>query len=120
MKRSIQLIFLLLVSCSTNEQRAQSTAVSVTTFATVDPSVKKQVAGFLADYFALNQTLIDDDFPGAKLAAISFIKTANGFDISKLNPEQLDFYLVHSATLKKWQETIKVQTGLVKMLKMIE
>jgi len=95
---------MVLISCSSHEQKSGSSAVSIPTFTTIDPSVKAQVAGLLTDYFTLNQTLIEDNLAGAKEAAISFTKTASGFDISRLSPEQLDFYLVHSSTLKSGLE----------------
>ncbi|HZY81164.1 MAG TPA: DUF3347 domain-containing protein [Cyclobacteriaceae bacterium] len=93
-------VIFLCVSCSTKDQDAQNTSVSIPVFASIDQSVKTQITGFLTDYFALNKTLIEDNLDAAKVASASFATTANSFNIEKLSPEQLDFYLVQSSNLK--------------------
>jgi Cu(I)/Ag(I) efflux system membrane fusion protein len=95
-----------LASCSTKSDESQA-AISISAFSDVDPSVKFQVAGFLTDYFAVNEMLIEDSLGGAKLAAAAFSQTAKNFNIEKLNPEQLDFYLVHSSDLKTSLESLE-------------
>jgi membrane fusion protein, copper/silver efflux system len=103
---SILAVVLLLASCASKNQDSQDTAASIPSFTSVDQSIKSQVAGFLADYFALNKMLIEDSLAGAKDAASRFGMTASSFNIEKLSPEQLDFYLVHSANLKSSLESL--------------
>ncbi|MEI9920883.1 MAG: DUF3347 domain-containing protein [Bacteroidota bacterium] len=98
MKRVIILfIIALLAGCSSKEREAKN---PVSAFDSVDPSTRSQIAGLLNDYFTLNQSLILDSLAGAKLAASKFSETAKNFNVEKLTPEQLDFYLVHSSDLK--------------------
>ena len=74
-------------------------ANGVKPFENVDASVKTQINGFLKDYFALNQALIEDNQEGAKAAAKKLSETINKFDMSKLMGEQMDFYHTQRATL---------------------
>lgn len=106
MNRSILLVLLLLISCTAKDKQVQDANVTIPDFTAVDQSIKTQVSGLLTNYFALNETLIKDNFADAKLAAASFSQVANNFNISKLSPEQLDFYLVHSSTLKSALEDL--------------
>ncbi len=71
---------------------AESAKMEVKVFENVDASVKSQINGFLTDYFALNQTLIEDNQDGAKAAAKKLSETVRKFDMSKLEGEQMDFY----------------------------
>ena len=76
-------------------QEAKTAEVSkedVKVFENVDASVKTQINGFLDDYFALNKTLIEDNQDNAKAAARKLSETVKGFDMSKLEGEQMDFY----------------------------
>src|SRR6267142_4399263 len=106
---------LLLLACSSRKQEdkkgetgkmemadtkpAEKTPASVKVFENVDPSVKAQLSGFLLDYFAINQALIEDNKDGAKAAAKKFSEAVTKFDMSKLMGEQMDFYHVQLATL---------------------
>src|SRR5258706_7096218 len=71
----------------------------VKVFGNVDPSVRTQLNGFLQDYFAINQALIEDNKDGAKAAAKKFSEAVTQFDMSKLMGEQMDFYHVQLAKL---------------------
>src|SRR5882672_2273805 len=73
--------------------------VVIKAFENVDVSVKKQINGFLTDYFALNQSLIEDNQDGAKAAAKKLSETVRKFDMSKLMGEQMDFYHTQLAKL---------------------
>ena len=73
----------------------------VKAFENVDSSVKEQINGFLEGYFALNQALIEDNQDRAKAAAKKLSETINGFDMSKLMGEQMDFYHVQVAKLNQ-------------------
>ncbi len=70
-------------------------------FDNVDASVKTQLNGFLTDYFALNQSLIEDNQDGAKAAAKKLSKTISKFDMSKLMGDQMDFYHIQLARLNQ-------------------
>jgi Cu(I)/Ag(I) efflux system membrane fusion protein len=100
MKRFIPLLIVLAVACSTRDQESQSQTNTITAFRSVDPSVKLQIATFLTDYLELSKMLIEDSLAGAKTAASAFNETTRKFNIEKLSPEQLDFYLIHSSYLK--------------------
>jgi hypothetical protein len=79
---------------------AEATATTeVKMFENVDAAVKSQINGFLTDYFALNQSLIEDNQDGAKAAAKKLSETVNKFDMSKLVGEQMDFYHAQLAKL---------------------
>ena len=78
---------------------ATASATGVKTFDNVDPSVKAQINGFLSDYFALNQTLIEDNNEAAKAASKKLSETVAHFDMSKLMGEQMDFYHTQVAKL---------------------
>ena len=73
-------------------QAEGSSAVEIKVFENVDASVKTQINGFLADYFVLNQSLIEDNQDAAKAAAKKLSEAVNKFDRSKLLGEQMDFY----------------------------
>lgn len=73
----------------------------IKSFENVDASVKAQLNGFLADYFALNQSLIEDNQDGAKAAAKKLSETIGKFDMSKLMGEQMDFYHAQLAKLNQ-------------------
>lgn len=92
----------LIGACSSNKKeteshdmQAKSEAVvsqEIKTFDNVDPSVKTQIKGFLTDYFALNQALIEDNQEGAKAAAKKLSATIGKFDMANLAGDQMDFY----------------------------
>lgn len=86
------------------EKSATSSGDEIKVFENVDPSVKTQINGFLADYFAFNQALIEDNQDGAKAAAKKLSATINKFDMSKLAVEQMDFY---HAQLTKLNQGLK-------------
>ena len=84
------------------EMKAEAPSEAVTevkAFDQVDASVKAQINGFLTDYFALNQALIEDNQDGAKAAAKKLSETVIRFDMSKLMAEQMGFYHIQSAKL---------------------
>lgn len=70
-------------------------------FGNVDASVKTQLNGFLADYFALNQALIEDNQEAATVAAKKLSETIGKFDMSKLMGDQMDFYHTQLAKLNQ-------------------
>lgn len=76
-------------------------ASEIKTFVNVDASVKTQINGFLTDYFALNQSLIEDNQDRAKAAAKKLSETIGRFDMSKLMGEQMDFYHAQLAKLNQ-------------------
>ena len=91
------------------EMQADSTdeaTSEIKVFENVDASVKTQLSGFLSDYFALNKTLIEDNFDGAKVAAKKLGETVGKFDMTGLKGEQMDFY--HA-------QLTKLSTGLKAM-----
>ncbi len=97
MKLIIRLLVVVsIVSCSSKKQ----SEAPISSFDNVDASVKQQLNGFLTDYFALNQMLIEDSLAGAKSAAAAFAETAKTFNVEKLAPEQLDYYLDQTSDLK--------------------
>jgi Cu(I)/Ag(I) efflux system membrane fusion protein len=81
-----------LIACSPQKQEVATTEI--------DPAAKQQLAGFLTNYFSLNQALINDNLAGAKQVAATFSETTKNFDVSKLTGEQLDLYHLHSSNLK--------------------
>ena len=89
---------------STYATKADSSKTEIVAFENVDPSVKAQLNGFLADYFALNQALIEDNQDGAKSAAKKLAGTVGQFDMSKLQGDQMGFYHVQ---LYKIDESLK-------------
>lgn len=99
-------ILFLLASCASKDRDTQNSTTSISAFTDVDQSVKAQVNTLLDDYFSLNRMLIEDSLAGAKTAASTFSETAKKFNIEKLTPGQLDFYLVHSSDLKSGLETL--------------
>ncbi|HBK89859.1 MAG: DUF3347 domain-containing protein [Cyclobacteriaceae bacterium] len=80
---------------------SQGTAREIKTFDNVDPSVKSQINGFLADYFVLNKSLIEDNQDRARAAAKKLSETVSKFDMSKLAGEQMDFYHQQLAKLNQ-------------------
>ncbi len=86
-------------------EKAKTTETTeVKAFENVDASVKKQINGFLTDYFALNQALIEDNQDGAKASAKKLAVTVSQFDMTKLMGEQMDFYHVQQA---KFNQSLK-------------
>ncbi len=115
-------IMLLLVECSTKKQeekreegkkvemtdtKPEPTATEIKVFEKVDASVKTQINGFLRDYFALSQSLIEDNQDHAKAAAKKLLETVNKFDMSKLAGDQMDFYHAQRATLNQGLQGIR-------------
>jgi len=104
---------LLIFSCSGNKQESKETSsdsmsemksgatdtAPVTPFENVDPAVKSQINQFAAGYFALNKTLIEDNFDAAKNADQALSSTVEKFDMSALQGEQMDFYHSQAAIL---------------------
>lgn len=82
-------------------QAEATTPVDVKAFENVDASVKVQLNGFLTDYFALNQALIEDNQDGAKAAAKKLSETVIKFDMTKLEGEQMNFYHLQVAKLNE-------------------
>jgi Cu(I)/Ag(I) efflux system membrane fusion protein len=121
-------MILLLSECSTKKQEAQKEegdkmempdtkpaeqkATEVKVFENVDASVKTQLNGFLKDYFALNQSLIEDNQDHAKAAAKKLSETVNKFDMSKLMGEQMDFYHLQLAKLNEGLKGISESTDI--------
>ena len=97
-------------------EQAKDAKTSATTelkaFENVDPSVKVQINGFLADYFTLNQALIEDNQDGAKAAAKKLSGTVDKFDMSKLMGEQMDFYHAQLAKLNQGLKRIRGSTDI--------
>ncbi len=89
-----------------------ATPVEVKAFDNVDPSIKTQLNGFLADYFSLNQALIEDNQDGAKAAAKKLSETVNKFDMSKLVGEQMDFYHAQQTKLNQGLKGISTSTDI--------
>ena len=125
---ALAMIFLL-SECSTKKQEeqkeeegdkmempdakpAEQKATEVKGFENVDASVKIQLKGFLKDYFALNQSLIEDNQDHAKAAAKKLSETVNKFDMSKLMGEQMDFYHAQLATLNQGLKGISESTDI--------
>jgi len=75
-------------------------ATEIKSFENVDPTVKTQLNGFLTDYFAFNQALIEDNQDGAKAAAQKLSASVDKFDMSKLQGEQMEFYHAQAAKLE--------------------
>lgn len=78
-------------------------ASEIKAFENVDPTVKVQINGLLANYFAVNKALIEDNNEVAKTEAKTFADNLTKFDMSKLAGEQMDFYHTQLA---------KISTGL--------
>jgi hypothetical protein len=76
----------------TDAKAVEESPVEIKPFENVDANVKVQINGFLEDYFAINQALIEDNQDGAKAAAKTLFETVKKFDMSKLVGEQMDFY----------------------------
>ncbi len=93
-----------------DHMEAEAVAAPVTeikTFENVDASVKSQFNGFLADYFSLNKSLIEDNQEGVKKTATKLAETIAKFDMSKLAGEQMDFYHAQLAILNDGLKSIK-------------
>lgn len=82
-------------------KKDDAAAVEVKSFENIDASVKTQLNGFLADYFLLNQALIEDNQDGAKAAAKKLSETVTKFDMTKLEGEQMNFYHTQQAKLNE-------------------
>ncbi len=89
-----------------------TTPVEVKAFEHVDALVKTQLNGFLMDYFALNQVLIEDNQDGAKAAAKKLSETISKFDMTKLIGEQMDFYHLHIAKLNEGLKGISASADI--------
>jgi hypothetical protein len=83
------------------DTKAAPAVTEVKAFGNVDASVKAQINGFLADYLAINQALIEDNQDRAKLAAKKLAESVNKFDMSKLMGDQMDFYHVQLINLNQ-------------------
>lgn len=104
----------LLGACTGNKKQTEShdmhakneavVSPEIKPFDQVDASVKAQINGFLTDYFALNQALIEDNQDGAKAAAKKLSGTISKFDMTNLAGEQMDFY---HAQLPKLTQSLK-------------
>jgi Cu(I)/Ag(I) efflux system membrane fusion protein len=111
------IIIMVLHSC-TPQNRDESAAtqaavtISIPDLQDVDPVVKTQLADFLAGYFAVNQALIEDSLAGAKEAALELTAATGNFEMSKLSPEQMDFYLVQSSMLKNGLKEISASNNI--------
>jgi len=121
-------MIVLLSECSTKKQEdqkeegdkmempgakpAEQKATEVKVFENVDAFVKIQLNGFLKDYFALNQSLIEDNQDHAKAAAKKLSERVNKFDMSKLMGEQMDFYHLQLAKLNQGLKGISESTDI--------
>jgi hypothetical protein len=83
------------------EAAPAATSGEIKQFDNVDAGVKSQLNGFLSDYFAFNQALIEDNQDGAKDAAKKLSSSVENFDMSKLQGEQMDFYHTQAEKLEK-------------------
>lgn len=90
----------LLIGCSSPTQQAPVSSQVIKEFQDVDQTTRRQIAGFLPQYFELNRMLIEDSLAGAKAAAASFVELTKPFEVSRLSGEQLDFYFIHSSNLQ--------------------
>ena len=89
-----------------------TTPVEVKAFENVDATIKTQLNGFLADYFALNQALIEDNQDGAKAAAKKLSETISKFDMTKLMGEQMNFYHLQVAKLNEGLKGISTSADI--------
>ncbi|MEO7991609.1 MAG: DUF3347 domain-containing protein [Chryseolinea sp.] len=122
-------VVLLIASCSgkktetaeldDHQHAAATEAPVIKVFENVDASVKTQINGLLANYFAVNKALIEDNNEGAKTEAKTFTDNLSKFDMSKLEGEQMDFYHIQlaqiSTGLKHVTESVDIEesrTGL--------
>jgi membrane fusion protein, copper/silver efflux system len=105
-----------LVSCVSknqgNHEVKKTKPESFTEFANVDPSVRTRFADYLKEYFALNQSLIEDDLTKANLRAAVFSVVVMDFDVAKLSGEQLDFYYVHGSNLEAALDSLEVRVNI--------
>lgn len=124
----LALAFVVFAACSGNKKEATenhegndqmdhakteaTTVVEVKAFENVDASIKMQLNGFLTDYFALNQALIEDNQDGAKAAAKKLAETISKFDMTKLMGEQMDFYHLQVAKLNEGLKGITTSTDI--------
>ena len=124
----LALAFVVFAACSGNKKEAAEnheghdqmdhakaeviTPVEVKAFENVDASIKTQLSGFLIDYFALNQALIEDNQDGAKAAAKKLSETINKFDMTKLIGEQMDFYHLQVAKLNEGLKGVSASTDI--------
>jgi Cu(I)/Ag(I) efflux system membrane fusion protein len=124
----LTLSFVVFAACSGNKKEATEnyeghdqmdhakadviTPDEVKAFENVDVSIKTQLSGFLTDYFALNQALIEDNQDGAKAAAKKLSETINKFDMTKLIGEQMDFYHLQVAKLNEGLKGVSASTDI--------
>lgn len=124
----LALAFVVFAACSGNKKEASEnheshdqmdhakaeviTPIDVKAFENVDASIKMQLNGFLTDYFALNQELIEDNQDGAKAAAMKLSETISKFDMTKLMGEQMDFYHLQVDKLNEGLKGISASTDI--------
>lgn len=102
----------MMAACSGNKQSAEQmseehgdhdeakAAAEIKPFENVDANVKTQLNGFLSNYYALNQSLINDNYDEAKTAATKLSETVAKFDMSKIPMgEQMEFYHMQQAVI---------------------
>lgn len=90
----------------------EDTSTVIKPFDNVDASVKSQLNNFLAEYFALNKTLIEDNMDGAKTAAKKLAETVQKFDMSKLVGDQMSFYHVQEAKVNQGLKAISESSDI--------
>ncbi len=99
-------------------------ATEIKVFENVDASVKTQINGLLANYFAVNKALIEDNNDGAKKEAKSLTDNLTKFDMSKLEGEQMDFYHIQlakiSESLKGISESVDIEESRTQLSKVSE
>lgn len=90
-----------------------SIATEIKVFENVDASVKAQISNLFANYFALNNSFIEDNNDAAKAQAKTFLDTFEKFDMSKLVGDQMNFYHVQLAkittSLKSISESVDIE-----------
>jgi hypothetical protein len=105
------------------ETPAAGTA-EIKVFENVDASVKTQINALLANYFAVNKALIEDNNDGAKSEAKTFADNLAKFDMSKLVGEQMDFYHVQlakiSSGLKHITESVDIEESRTELANVSE
>jgi len=109
-------------------QHAASTetpsVTEIKAFENVDASVKTQINGLLANYFAVNKALIEDNNEVAKTEAKTFTDNLAKFDMSKLVGEQMDFYHVQlakiSSGLKHITESVDIEESRTELANVSE
>jgi Cu(I)/Ag(I) efflux system membrane fusion protein len=90
----------------------EDTVSVIKPFDNVDASVKNQLRNFLADYFALNKALIEDNMDGAKVAAKKLAETVQQFEMTKLAGDQMSFYHAQEAKLNQGLKAISESSDI--------